>query len=217
VAKPLVVTSCGSGSSRFCRRWRGDIGIWGASRVPDRQALAGIPFVLRTGIPWEHLPQEMGCGVGHDVLAATARVERSPGMGRLHQVLLLDEPQNAEQLERLRAAVDSSHVRAEAGRNDRPLAGRPPAGGLQAPRDLRGAGRPGRRRCPPATANDITELIPLVDRVPPTGRHGKFQGAARRPHRLQPPSSQGAARARRHRPSPNKAPEAARGWGRKTG
>ncbi len=26
--------------------------------------------------------------------------------------------------------------------------------------------------------NDVTELIPLVDRVPPTGRHGKFRPKA---------------------------------------
>ena len=26
-----------------------------------------------------------------------------------------------------------------------------------------------------ANRNDITELLPLVDRVPPTGRHGKFR------------------------------------------
>ena len=32
--------------------------------VPDRAALTGIVFVLKTGIPWEYLPQEMGCGSG---------------------------------------------------------------------------------------------------------------------------------------------------------
>ena len=30
----------------------------------DRAALTGILFVLKTGIPWEMLPQEMGCGSG---------------------------------------------------------------------------------------------------------------------------------------------------------
>jgi transposase len=29
-----------------------------------------------------------------------------------------------------------------------------------------------------ANRNDITELLPLVDRVPPTGRHGKFRPEA---------------------------------------
>src|SRR5262245_4891970 len=28
----------------------------------DRKALTGILFVLKAGIPWEHLPCEMGCG-----------------------------------------------------------------------------------------------------------------------------------------------------------
>jgi transposase len=37
----------------------------GRPRVPDRAALTGILFVLKTGIPWEMLlPQEMGCGSG---------------------------------------------------------------------------------------------------------------------------------------------------------
>ena len=34
----------------------------GRPRVPDRAALKGILFVLRTGIQWEMLPLEMGCG-----------------------------------------------------------------------------------------------------------------------------------------------------------
>jgi transposase len=30
--------------------------------ISDRAALTGILFALRSGIPWEMLPQEMGCG-----------------------------------------------------------------------------------------------------------------------------------------------------------
>ena len=36
----------------------------GRKRVPDRQALTGILFVSKTGIPREDLPQETGCGSG---------------------------------------------------------------------------------------------------------------------------------------------------------
>jgi len=36
----------------------------GRPRVPDRAALAGIVFVLRTGCPWRRLPKELGCGSG---------------------------------------------------------------------------------------------------------------------------------------------------------
>src|SRR5215472_14454173 len=32
--------------------------------LDDRKALTGIIFVLKTGLPWEDLPQEMGCGCG---------------------------------------------------------------------------------------------------------------------------------------------------------
>jgi transposase len=36
----------------------------GRPRVDDRQALAGILFVLREGLRWQSLPAEMGCGSG---------------------------------------------------------------------------------------------------------------------------------------------------------
>src|SRR5215207_6159585 len=36
----------------------------GRPRIDDRAALTGIVFVLKSGIPWEMLPQEMGCGSG---------------------------------------------------------------------------------------------------------------------------------------------------------
>src|SRR4029079_18448485 len=36
----------------------------GHPRLDDRKALTGILFVLKTGIPWEDLPCEMGCGCG---------------------------------------------------------------------------------------------------------------------------------------------------------
>ena len=36
----------------------------GRKPISNRQALTGILFVLKTGIPWEYLPQELGCGSG---------------------------------------------------------------------------------------------------------------------------------------------------------
>ena len=36
----------------------------GRKRLPDREALQGILFVLHTGISWTHLPAELGFGSG---------------------------------------------------------------------------------------------------------------------------------------------------------
>ncbi len=36
----------------------------GRPRVPDRACLTGIVYVLRTGMPWRFIPQELGCGSG---------------------------------------------------------------------------------------------------------------------------------------------------------
>ncbi|CAM5342204.1 hypothetical protein SGRIM128S_04720 [Streptomyces griseomycini] len=48
--------------------------VAGRPRVPDRQALCGILFVLHTGIQWEYLPQELG-RLQAQVLPAGRRLE----------------------------------------------------------------------------------------------------------------------------------------------
>jgi len=47
----------------------------GRPRLADRHAL-GIMFVLRNGIPWEILPQELGW-LRHELLASLARLAKS--------------------------------------------------------------------------------------------------------------------------------------------
>ena len=46
----------------------------GRPRVPDRAALGGIVFVLRTGCPWRLLPEGAGLRQRHDLLATAARL-----------------------------------------------------------------------------------------------------------------------------------------------
>ena len=55
----------------------------GRPRCSDRDALRGIVFVLRSGIPWEMLPREVFRLFGHDVLAAPAGLAADGCLGRV--------------------------------------------------------------------------------------------------------------------------------------
>lgn len=93
----------------------------GRRRIDDRKVLTGILFVLQTGIPWEHLPQEMGCGSG---MTCWRRLKEWNDQGvwqQLHEVLLARLHQ-AERIDWSRAVIDSSQVRAVLGGSRR---GRP--------------------------------------------------------------------------------------------
>src|ERR1700693_6467613 len=59
----------------------------GRKRIDDRKVLTGILFVLQTGIPWEYLPQEMGCGSGMTCWRRLQEWQQGGGWGRLHQLL----------------------------------------------------------------------------------------------------------------------------------
>jgi transposase len=49
----------------------------GRKPFEDRLALQGILFVLRTGVGWEHLPQELGLRLRDDALAPAAGLAAS--------------------------------------------------------------------------------------------------------------------------------------------
>ena len=83
----------------------------GRRRVPDRQVLCGILFVLHTGIQWEYLPQELGFGSGMTCWRRLAAWNEAGVWDELHLVLLR-KLRSARKLDWSRAVIDSSHVRA---------------------------------------------------------------------------------------------------------
>jgi transposase len=82
--------------------------------VPDRAALAGIIFVLKTGIPWEYLPQEMGCGSGMTCWRRLRAWQRAGVWQRLHRVLL-QRLADAGKIDWSRASADAARVPAKGG------------------------------------------------------------------------------------------------------
>ena len=81
----------------------------GRPRVSDEMALNGILFVLRTGIPWEDLPQELGFGSGMTCWRRLRDWQAAGVWHRLH-LLLLAELRSADQLDFSRASLDAASV-----------------------------------------------------------------------------------------------------------
>lgn len=86
----------------------------GRPPVDDRAALTGILFVLKTGIPWEMLPQELGCGSGMTCWRRLRDWQQAGVWERLHRELL-NRLGAADQIDWSRASLDSASVPAKRG------------------------------------------------------------------------------------------------------
>lgn len=85
----------------------------GRPRVSDRAALAGIVFVLRSGIPWEMLPAEIGCS-GMTCWRRLRDWQAAGVWEALHRVLL-ERLNDADRLDWSRASLDSASIAAKRG------------------------------------------------------------------------------------------------------
>lgn len=81
----------------------------GRPRVSDQQALNGILFVLRTGIAWEDLPQELGFGSGMTCWRRLREWQTAGVWHHLH-LLLLAQLRAAGKLDFSRASIDGASV-----------------------------------------------------------------------------------------------------------
>jgi transposase len=86
----------------------------GRPRVPDRACLTGIVFVLKAGIPWELLPQGMGCGSGVTCWRRLREWQAAGVWDRLLRVLL-DELGADGRIDWSRASLDAGSVPAPGG------------------------------------------------------------------------------------------------------
>ena len=154
----------------------------GRKRLDDRLALQGILFVLHTGIAWTHLPAELGFGSGVTCWRRLDEWQRAGVWERLHAVLL-SRLRAAGEIEWSRAVADSSQRAGEKGGSatgpspvDRARNGSKhhllvDASGIPLAWTVTGGNR-----------NDVTQLVPLVERVPPV--RGKVGRPRRRPDRV---------------------------------
>jgi transposase len=157
----------------------------GRPRVPNRAALAGIVFVLRTGCPWRLLPKALGCGSGVTCWRRLRDWQEAGVWQRLHETLLNwlgDE-----------AAIDWS--RCAPGQHQRAgEKGGEQTGPNPTDRSKLGSkyhlvvdrtGIPLAVRLSAANSHDATQLLPLVDAIPPIiGPRGKPGRPRKRPAKL---------------------------------
>lgn len=146
----------------------------GRPPIDDRAALTGIIFVLKTGIPWEDLPHEMGCGCGMTCWRRLRDWQAAGVWDRLHEILLAKLNASGK-IEWSRAATDSGTVRAVGGGEE--------TGPNPTDRGKLGSkhhvitdaqGVPLQVQVSAANTPDINRLIPLVVNIPPVrGRPGR--------------------------------------------
>ncbi|WP_408057062.1 IS5 family transposase [Streptomyces changanensis] len=139
--------------------------VEGRPRVPDRQALCGILFVLHTGIQWEYLPQELGFGSGMTCWRRLAAWNDAGVWDQLHLVLL-KKLRVAKKLDWSRAVIDSPHQ----GRLTGPKSGPSPVDrarpGSKHHLIVDGHGIPLAVSLTGGNRNDVTQLVPLLKKIP---------------------------------------------------
>src|SRR5437660_12887646 len=114
MARPLVSDELWSLTEPLIPKVKRRYRYPGRKRLDDRKVLTGILFVLKTGIPWEYLPQEMGCGSG---LTCWRRLRDWQQAGVWHRLntTLLDRLGEADRIDWSRGSIDSAAVPAKGG------------------------------------------------------------------------------------------------------
>jgi transposase len=150
--------------------------------LDDRKALTGIIFILKTGLPWEDWPQEMGCGRGMTCWNRLRDWQAAGLWDKIHEILLA-HLRHTDRIDFSRFIGDSAHVRAVGGGEETgwsPVDRRKGGSKHQVLTD--GQGVPLVIDVTPANTPDANQAVPLVDAVPPIG--GKPGHPRQRPERV---------------------------------
>ncbi len=154
----------------------------GRKPLPDRDVLCGILYVLHSGIQWEYLPQDLGFGSGMTCWRRLRDWNEAGVWQRLHKVLLA-ELNAASRLDRSRCVVDSSHVRAlKGGSHTGPSPVDRGRAGSKHHLIVDGHDTPLAALLTGGNRNDVTQLLPLLDAIPPV--RGQIGRPRRRPNSL---------------------------------
>jgi transposase len=129
--------------------------------------LTGILYVLRTGIPWDYLPRQLGYG-SPSTLWRRLRDWQQAGVWQAIHHTLLNWLAKLDGIDWSHALVDSSSIRA-VGAGE--LTGPSPVDRRKAGSKRHvltdGRGTPLTLRLTEAQRNDTTQCLPLLDQVPP--------------------------------------------------
>jgi transposase len=155
----------------------------GRKPLDYRKSLTGILFVRKTGIAWDDLPAELGCGCGKTCRPYRRLWHRAGVWRQLHAVLLA-ELNGADQIDWSRALLDASFAKAPEGGED--------TGPNPTDRGKAGSkhhvltdaqGTPLTATVTAANVNEVTQVLQVLADVPPVG--GKPGPKRQKPERLQ--------------------------------
>src|SRR3954453_18068360 len=155
----------------------------GRKPLAPRKILTGILFVLKTGIAWDDLPAELGCGCGK-TCRHYLRLWHEAGVWRQLHALLLSELNGANQIDWQRALIDASFVKApEGGEETGPNPTDRSKAGSKHHVMTDAQGIPLSSTLTAANVNDVTQLLDVLTSMPPVS--GKRGPQREKPERLQ--------------------------------
>jgi len=155
----------------------------GRKPLDYRKVLTGILFVLKTGIAWDDLPAELGCGCGKTCRDYLKFWHESGVWVKLHAVLLA-ELNGADQIDWRRALIDASFAKAPEGGED--TGPNPTDRGKSGSKHhvmTNAQGIPLAATVTAANVNEVTEALHVLTSMPPVG--GKPGPNRQTPERLQ--------------------------------